>query len=125
MPTDLNYPRIRGAVPVIGIFHGTHLVSMETVQGLFSGISGLTARRDALNFGPDQQCLSFHDHPALLTFLGESSLGGFDPTLLFCLNYKGVSDSLQPTIERQEERGTAWKFEAIIDAAHHAEFIDE
>ncbi len=34
MPTDLkvlNSPRIQGAVPVIGIFHGTHLVSMDTV----------------------------------------------------------------------------------------------
>jgi hypothetical protein len=44
MPTDLTSLRIRGAVPVIGIFHGTHLASMGTVQGLISGISGLTAR---------------------------------------------------------------------------------
>jgi hypothetical protein len=44
---------------------------------------------------------------------------------LFRLYYKGVSNSWQPTIARQEERGTAWKFEAMIDAAHHAELIDE
>jgi hypothetical protein len=43
LPTNLSYLSDRGVVPVLGIFHGSHAVSIGTVQALFSNIRGLTA----------------------------------------------------------------------------------
>jgi hypothetical protein len=65
-----------------------------------------------------------HQHPALLAFLRESSLGGIDPSLWYRIDYMGVSNSRQPTTSKNEERGRAWRFEAMIDVAHHKGLID-
>ncbi len=43
LPTDLSSLSDRGVVPVLGIFHGSHEVSiMGTVQALFGNIRGLS-----------------------------------------------------------------------------------
>jgi hypothetical protein len=57
LPTDLSSLHNRGVVPVSGIFHGSHEVSMGTIQALFRGISGLattwgTGSPRASNFRP-------------------------------------------------------------------------
>ena len=46
-----------------------------------------------------------------------------DPELLFRVDYRGVSAARQMVLWKDEERANAWKFEAEIDAAHHAELI--
>ncbi len=63
-------------------------------------------------------------HPALLAFLRESSLGGIDPSLSYRVDYMGDSDALQPTLRDVEERGRAWRFEALVDVEHHKYLID-
>jgi hypothetical protein len=77
-----------------------------------------------LRFGPGEASKSFHAHPALLAFLHGSSLGGINPLLSYRVDYMGVSDTRQPTTGKKEERGRAWRFEAMIDVAHHKGLID-
>jgi hypothetical protein len=43
MPTALSSLSDQGIVPVLGILHGSHEISMGTVQALFGNIRGLTA----------------------------------------------------------------------------------
>ena len=124
MPTVLSSLSNRDVVPVLGIFHGSHAVSMGTVQALFGNIRGLTATWGDLRFGPGETYRSFNEHPALLAFLRQSSIGGIDRSLWCRVDYMGVSDSRQPTTSRNEERGRAWRFEAMIDVAHHKGLID-
>jgi hypothetical protein len=124
MPTDQSSLSNRDVVPVLGIFHGSHAVSMGTVQALLVNIRGLNATWGELRFGPGETYRSFHEHPARLAFLRESSLGGIDPSLSYRVDYLGFSDALQPTIRDVEERGRAWRFEAMIDVAHHKGLID-
>ncbi len=76
MPTNLSSLSDGIVVPVLGIFHGSHEVSMGTVQALFGNIRGLNTTWGNLQFGPDETWRSFNEHPALLAFLSESSLGG-------------------------------------------------
>ncbi len=66
------------------------------------------------------------DHPraAFITFLAQSSLGGVDKTLQFRFDYEGISYAGQETITALAERTRAWKFEAVIDAAQHADLIN-
>ena len=46
-----------------------------------------------------------------------------DKTLDYRFDYEGISDARQETIRDLAERARAWKFEAVIDAAHHADLI--
>ncbi len=93
LQTDLSSLSDQGVVPVLGIFHGSHEVSMGTVQALFGNIRGLTVTWSDLLFGPGETAKSFHAHPALFAFLCESSLGGIDPSLSYRVDYMGVSDA--------------------------------
>jgi hypothetical protein len=124
MPTDLSSLSDQDVVPVLGIFHGSHEISMVTVKALFGSIRGLTATWGALQFGPRKPSRSFHDHPARLAFLLESSLGGIDPSFCYCVDYMGVSDTRQPTTSKNDEQGRAWRFEAMIYVAHQKDLID-
>jgi hypothetical protein len=124
MPTNLSSLSNRDVVPVLGIFLGSHAISMGTVQALFGNIRGLTAQWGELRFGPGEASKSLHAHPALLAFLHGSSLGGINPSLSYRVDYMGVSDTRQPTTSKTEERGRAWRFEAMIDVAHHKGPID-
>ncbi len=36
----------------------------------------------------------------------------------------GVSDAVQPTLRDVDERGRAWRFEAMIDVAQHKDLVD-
>ncbi len=47
-----------------------------------------------------------------------------DKTLQFRFDYEGISDAGQETIKALAERTRAWKFEALIDAAQHADLIN-
>ena len=72
-------------------FHGSHVVSQRTVQGLFYSVDGLTASWGALYFGPVEAWPSLNDHAVYKSFLRESSLGGLNPALMFRVDYRGVS----------------------------------
>ncbi len=63
-------------------------------------------------------------HPAFFTFLAQSSLRGMGETLQYRFDYEGISDVRQETIRDLAERARAWKFEAVIDAAQHADLIN-
>ncbi len=54
MPTDLSSLSNRDVVPVLGIFHGSHAVSMDKVQALLSNIRGLNSTWGELRFGPGE-----------------------------------------------------------------------
>jgi hypothetical protein len=79
MPKDLSSLSNQAVVPVLGRFHGSHAVSMGTVQDLFGKIRDLTATWGDLQFGPRETWQLFNKHPALIAFLCESSLGGINP----------------------------------------------
>ncbi len=88
---------------------------MGTVQALLGNIRGLTATWGDLQFGPGETYRSFIQHPALLAFLRESSLGGINPSLWYRIDYISVSNFRQPTTSKNEERGRTWRFEVMID----------
>ena len=52
VPRTLSSLQNRGVVTMDGIFHGSHVVSQRTVQGLFDSVDGLTASWGALDFWP-------------------------------------------------------------------------
>jgi hypothetical protein len=124
MPTVMSSLCNREVVPVVGILYDSRLVFENTVQAIFRGVDGLSATWAALHFGPGTKFPSLNDHPAFIKFLAESSLGGMDKTLQFRFDYEGISDARQETIRDLEERARAWKFEAVIDAAQHADLIN-
>ena len=123
MPTALSSLRNREVVPVVGILYDLHLVYESTVQGILRGVDGLNTTWGALHFGPRTDCQSLDEHPAFLRFLRESSLGGIDPALMCRIDCKGVSDARQETIRALEERDRTWRFEAVIDVAHHPDLV--
>ena len=125
VPKTLSSAQSRGVVPMDGIFHGSHVVAENTVQGLFGSVEGLTTSWGALYFGPGEAWPSLNEHAAFKSFLRESSLGGLNPTLMFRVDYRGVCEAMQPTIRRVEERANTWRFEAKIDAAHHADLVHD
>jgi hypothetical protein len=47
-----------------------------------------------------------------------------DKALQFRFDYEGISHAGQETITALAERTRAWKFEAVIDAAQHADLIN-
>jgi hypothetical protein len=100
------------------------MVTERTIQGIFEGVDGVTAQWSALYFGQGTVCPSLNDHAVFRTFLRESSLGGLDPSLLYRVDYRGVSEARQLAIRKDEERVRAWKLEAVLDAAHHVDLID-
>ncbi len=53
--TDLSSLSDCSVVPVLGIFHGSHEVSMNTVQALFGNIRGLNTTWGNLQFGPGEK----------------------------------------------------------------------
>ena len=123
MPTSLSSladGHARGFVPMEAIFQASRLVSERAVLGIFGSPRGFTANWGPLYFGQGE---SLNDHAAFKKFIRESSLGGMDPELLFRVDYRGVSEARQMVLWKDEERALAWKFEAEIDAAHHAELI--
>ena len=127
MPTTLSYHCIDcniSCVHMQGIYHGLRMVTVRTVRCIFEGVDGVTAQWSALYFGQGEMCQSLNDHPVFRNYLRESSLGGMEPTLMYRVDYRGVSEAWQPAIRKNEERVKAWKFEAVIDAAHHTDLID-
>ena len=76
MPTDMSSLCNREVVPVFGILYDSRLVFENTVQAILSGVDGLSATWGALHFGPGTEYPTLHDHPAFITFLAKSSLGG-------------------------------------------------
>jgi hypothetical protein len=51
---------------------------------------------------PGTGLLQLHDHPAFIWFLGESSLGGMDPALMWRVDGRGFSDPSEATIRALE-----------------------
>jgi hypothetical protein len=74
MPTALSSLSNRDVVPVLGIFHGSHAVSMGTVQALFGNIRGLTTTWGELLFGPGEASNHFMLILPSLIFLMEVHL---------------------------------------------------
>ncbi len=62
MPTALSSLPNQSVVPVLCIFHGSHLLSERTVQTLFSTVPGLTMLWGALHFGPGEAWPSLNEH---------------------------------------------------------------
>ena len=93
MPTSLfSMPdgQSRDSVFMQGIYQGSYLVSERAVRGLFGSVEGLDANWGPLYFGRGE---SLNDHAAFKTFLCQSSLEGMDSTLLYRVDYRGVSEA--------------------------------
>jgi len=123
MPTTLSSLQNRGVVPVDAIFHGSHQVSQRTVDTVFDGIAGLTSNWEALYYGQGEKWPSLNEHATFIAFLRESSRERVDPTLMLRVDYRGDSEARQPVLRKGEQQARAWKFEALIDAAHHPDII--
>ncbi len=54
-------------------------------------------RGGALYFGHGKVCPSLNDHSVFIKFLHVSSLGGMDPSFIHRIDYRGVSEEMQPT----------------------------
>jgi hypothetical protein len=91
MPTDMSSLCNREVVPVLGILYDSRLVFEDTVQAIFRGIDGLTARWGALHFGPGTDFPSLNEHPAYIRFLAERLVCmGYVSGVLGSAGYLGV-----------------------------------
>jgi hypothetical protein len=124
MPTVMSSLCSQDVVHVFGVLHDSRLVFEDTVQAIFRDVDGLSATWTHLQFGPGTKYPSLNDHPAFISFLAKSSLGGMDKTLHYRFDYEGISDARQETIRYLAERARTWKFEAVIDAVRHADLIN-
>jgi hypothetical protein len=52
MPKDRSSLRCKDVVPVRAILHGTHEISLHTVQAMFGRIDGFAADWKPITFGP-------------------------------------------------------------------------
>ena len=69
MPKDRSSLRCMNEVPVVGILHGSHAVSLQTVQAMFGRINGFATAWTPMYFGPGTPCKAFTDHVKYKTFL--------------------------------------------------------
>ncbi len=123
MPTTLSNHCNFGVVGMQGIYHGARMVNARTVEGIFEGADGVYALWTALYYGQGEECPSLNEHAVFIKSLRESSLGGLEPSLMYRVDYRGVSEARQPTVRKVDERVKAWKFDAVIDVALHADLL--
>ena len=123
MPTSLSSMpdgQARDSVFMQGVYQGSHLVAERAVRGLFGSVRGLDENWGPLYFGQGE---SLNDHKEFKRFLCQSSLEGMDSTLLYRVDYRGVSEARQPTTAKEDVRARAWKFDAVLNPAHHTDLV--
>jgi hypothetical protein len=107
----------KNAVPVAAILHGTHEISLQTVQVLFCRMEGLWTSWTPLYFGPGTLYKALEDHDMYQTFLDTNST--FDPVINLRVDYMGNSGIRQATLSKNTERSRVWTFAGVIDSAQH------
>jgi hypothetical protein len=105
----------RNAVPVTAILHGTHEISLHTVQAMFGRIEGFWSAWKPLYYGPGTLYKALEDHAMYKTFLESSSTSQADPITHIRVDYTGNSGTRQATIAKLKARSRIWKFEGVIN----------
>jgi hypothetical protein len=117
LPANRSSLANKNAVPVVAILHGTHEISLQTVQALFGRMEGLWTSWTPLYFGPGTLYKALEDHAMYQTFLDTSST--FDPVKNLRVDYIGNSRIRQATLSKNAERSRVWTFAGVIDSARH------
>ena len=119
MLKDRSSLHLIDAVPVVGILHGTHEISLRTVQRMFGQIDGFAAAWTPLYFGPGKPCKDFNDHPMFKTLLESSSPIHTAPNQIIRVDFRGNSADRQTAIGKMRDRCRVWKFDGEISCACH------
>ena len=125
MPKDRSSLRCMNEVPVVGILHGSHAVSLQTVQAMFGRINGFATAWTPIYFGPGTPCKAFTDHVKYKTFLETSSTVHTDPIANIRVDIIGNSGLMLAPIHKMKERTRLWTFEGTIDSALHRGLVNE
>jgi hypothetical protein len=94
------------AVPVVAILHGTHELSLNTVQAMFGRIQGFSSLWTAINFGPGTLYKALEDTAMFKAFLDSSSTSLTDPVSLIRVDYKGNSANRQATTKQNKQHSS-------------------
>jgi hypothetical protein len=62
-------------------------------DGIFEGADGVSALWTALYYGQGEECPSLNEHAVFMKFLRESSLGVLEPSLMYRVDYRGVTQA--------------------------------
>jgi hypothetical protein len=130
MPKDRSSLLNKDAVPMTGIMHGTHEMSLHTVQAMFGSLDGFTAAWTPMYFGPGLPCKAFADH-ATKRFL--------KPVLPYPLILFQTFESIQRNAWRafkghragnnphlfHKERSRVWKLEGVIESVLHKGLLNK
>jgi hypothetical protein len=98
MPKDSSSLLLNDAVPVTGIMHRKHEISLDTVRAMLGRIDGFTAAWTPMYFGPCLPCKACTDHAwhaMYKVFLDTSSPIPTDPITNTRVHFKGIGIGLE------------------------------
>ncbi len=112
MPKDSSSLRFKAkdAVPKTAIMHGTHEISLPTVQAMFGHIDGFTTAWTPMYFARP-----FTDHAMYKAFLETSSPIPTDPITNIRVDFKGIR-APEHAFHKLKERSRVWMFEGKINS---------
>ena len=96
MPKHQSTLMSKAVVPVVAILHGTHEISLHTVQAMFGRIKGFQSMWTPIFYGPGTLYKAFEDHVMYKTFLDTSSTLLTDP--ITQIRVETVEFNKQPAI---------------------------
>jgi hypothetical protein len=112
-------------VPVVAILHGTHEISLHTVQAMFGRIKGFQSMWTPICYGPGTLYKAFEDHVMYKRFLDSSSTLLTDPITQTRVDYKGDSGIKQATSNKLKERTRIWSFTGLFNCVLQPDLVNE
>ena len=125
MPKDRSSLCYKDAVPVTGIMHGTHEISLDTVKAMFGRIDGFIAAWTPMHFGPGLPCKAITDHAMYKAFLDTSSPIPTDPITNIRVDFRGILGTGHAVIHCLKERSRVWMLEGAINSVLHKGLVNE
>ncbi len=115
------------AVPVTAILHGTHEISLHTVQAMFGRFQGCLSAWTPIYFGPGTLYKALEDHAMYKTFLATSSTLHADPVSHIRPDFTRNSGTRlgQATLQKFKERSRIWKFDGVIHFVLQSAHVNE
>jgi hypothetical protein len=131
MPKHLSSLLNSNAVPLMSILHGTHEISLRTVQAILGRIEGFWKAWTPIYFRPGTLYQAMEDHAMHKPLLEPSSTLQVDPMTHIQFDYKGNRGTRQATLGKFKGQSRTWKLDEVINfviqlgrANEHVKFLD-